>query len=88
LQYLKQRSDTVRCIVTSLTDEHHGELFEELRKNNMRVIQQDDDSDDDEDISPDLWEPDPIEADPTKTSRSRNSDDILRILVSLCVTLS
>uniref|UniRef100_M4BJY0 Cullin family profile domain-containing protein n=1 Tax=Hyaloperonospora arabidopsidis (strain Emoy2) TaxID=559515 RepID=M4BJY0_HYAAE len=35
------------------------------------------------DISPDLWEPDPIEADPSKTSRSRSSDDILRILVSI-----
>ncbi|GMF37878.1 unnamed protein product [Phytophthora lilii] len=47
----------------------------------MRIIQHDDDSDDDEDISPDSWEPDPVEADPTKTSRSRSSDDILRILV-------
>lgn len=32
----------------SLTDDQNGDLFEELRRNNMRLIQQDDDSDDDE----------------------------------------
>ncbi|KAF4323199.1 hypothetical protein BBO99_00002780 [Phytophthora kernoviae] len=69
--------------IKSLTDEQNGDLFEELRRDNMRIIQHDDDSDDDEDISPDSWEPDPIEADPTKTSRSRSSDDILRILVNI-----
>lgn len=47
-QYLRNRKDTVRCIVVSLTDDQHGDLFEELRRNNMRLIQQDDDSDDDE----------------------------------------
>ncbi|KAG4062135.1 hypothetical protein PC123_g3011 [Phytophthora cactorum] len=82
-EYLRKRKDTVRCIVQSLTDEQNGDLFEELRRDNMRLIQHDDDSDDDEDISPDSWEPDPIEADPTKTSRSRSSDDILRILVNI-----
>ncbi|CAH0480053.1 unnamed protein product [Peronospora belbahrii] len=82
-EYLRKRKDTVRCIVQSLTDEQNGDLFEELRRDNMRIIQHDDDSDDDEDISPDLWEPDPIEADPTKSSQSRSSDDILRILVNI-----
>ncbi|KAK1939949.1 Anaphase-promoting complex subunit 2 [Phytophthora citrophthora] len=82
-EYLRKRKDTVRCIVQSLTDEQNGDLFEELRRDNMRIIQHDDDSDDDEDISPDTWEPDPIEADPTTTSRSRSSDDILRILVNI-----
>ncbi|KAG7391471.1 Anaphase-promoting complex subunit 2 [Phytophthora boehmeriae] len=82
-EYLRKRKDTVRCIVQSLTDEQNGDLFEELRRDNMRIIQHDDDSDDDEDISPDSWEPDPVEADPTKTSRSRSSDDILRILVNI-----
>eukprot|EP00644_Phytophthora_capsici_P001479 jgi/Phyca11/526540/estExt2_fgenesh1_pm.C_PHYCAscaffold_100100 len=82
-EYLRKRKDTVRCIVQSLTDEQNGDLFEELRRDNMRIIQHDDDSDDDEDISPDSWEPDPIEADPTKTSRSRSCDDILRILVNI-----
>ncbi|RMX67361.1 hypothetical protein DD238_000810 [Peronospora effusa] len=82
-EYLRKRKDTVRCIVQSLTDEHNGDLFEELRRDNMRVIQYGDDSDDDEDISPDSWEPAPIEADPTKSSQSRSSDDILRILVNI-----
>lgn len=45
---MRQRKDTVRCIVMSLTDDQNGDLFEELRRNNMRLIQQDDDSDDDE----------------------------------------
>ncbi|KAL7993365.1 putative cullin domain-containing protein [Plasmopara halstedii] len=82
-EYLRKRKDTVRCIVQSLTEEQSGDLFEELRRDNMRMIQHDDDSDDDEDISPDSWEPDPIDADPTKSSRSRSSDDILRILVNI-----
>ncbi|CAI5736176.1 unnamed protein product [Peronospora destructor] len=82
-EYLRKRKDTVRCIVQSLTDEQDGDLFEELRRDNMRIIQYGDDSDDDEDISPDSWEPAPIKADPTKSSRSRNSDDILRILVNI-----
>ncbi|DBA04288.1 TPA: hypothetical protein N0F65_002050 [Lagenidium giganteum] len=82
-QYLRNRRDTVRCIVSSLTDDQNGDLFEELRRNNMRLIQHDDDSDDDEDMNPADWEPDPIEADPTKSSRSRSSDDILRILVNI-----
>ncbi|KAF1784190.1 Cullin homology [Phytophthora cactorum] len=56
-EYLRKRKDTVRCIVQSLTDEQNGDLFEELRRDNMRLIQHDDDSDDDEDISPDSWEP-------------------------------
>ncbi|KAI9916179.1 hypothetical protein PsorP6_016891 [Peronosclerospora sorghi] len=81
-EYLKKRKDTVRCIVQSLTDDQNGDLFEELHRDNMRIIEHDD-SDDDEDISPDSWEPDPIGADPTKTSRSRRSDDILRILVNI-----
>ncbi|KAF4042388.1 Anaphase promoting complex (APC) subunit 2 [Phytophthora infestans] len=49
-EYLRKRKDTVRCIVQSLTDEQSGDLFEELRRDNMRIIQHDDDSDDDEDI--------------------------------------
>ncbi|TDH72760.1 hypothetical protein CCR75_000742 [Bremia lactucae] len=105
-EYLRKRKDTVRCIVQSLTDDQSGDLFEELRRDNMRLIPYDDDSDDDEvksgdvtwisvallnnnltnsmqDVSPDSWEPDPIEADPTKTSLSRSSEDILKILVNI-----
>lgn len=44
----------MRCIVLSLTDDQNGDLFEELRRNNMRLIQQDDDSDDDE-VRVDAW---------------------------------
>lgn len=48
VQYLKQRKDTVRCIVQSLTDDQNGDLFEELHRSNVRLIEHDDDSDDDE----------------------------------------
>uniref|UniRef100_H3GLW2 Anaphase-promoting complex subunit 2 n=1 Tax=Phytophthora ramorum TaxID=164328 RepID=H3GLW2_PHYRM len=50
IKYLRKRKDTVRCIVQSLTDEQNGDLFEELRRDNMRIIQHDDDSDDDENL--------------------------------------
>jgi len=47
-----------------------------------------DDSDDDEMIENsqvdwESWMPDPIEADPTKTSKSRRSSDILSMLVQI-----
>ncbi|OQR89958.1 anaphase-promoting complex subunit [Achlya hypogyna] len=68
--YLKKRKDTVRCIVASLTDDQNGDLFEELGRDGM-------------DGDPDEWQPDPIEADPRKTARSRAHDDILSILVNI-----
>jgi len=59
--YLRGRSDTVRCIITSLTDEETGgDLYEELQRNDARPLEQAKyDSDDDEE-PPDLnWQPPP-----------------------------
>ncbi|GBG30278.1 Anaphase-promoting complex subunit 2 [Hondaea fermentalgiana] len=90
--YLRKREDTVRCIVTSLTDDSNSELFEELgRETEIRPIAHDYDESDNEDpdeenargADPEAWTPDPIEADPRKTSRSRRSNDILSMLVHI-----
>mmetsp|Transcript_10066 Transcript_10066/g.17694 ORF Transcript_10066/g.17694 Transcript_10066/m.17694 type:complete len:842 (-) Transcript_10066:19-2544(-) len=90
--YLRTREDTVRCIVTSLTDDQNSELFEELgRSSDNKPIAHDYDESDDEaeqddtdaNDNPDEWTPDPIEADPRKTSRSRRSNDILSMLVHI-----
>jgi len=60
--YLKSRSDTVRCIISSLTDEETGgDLYEELRRHDAVPLDQAQcDSDDDDDEQPDLnWKPSP-----------------------------
>ncbi|RLN98249.1 hypothetical protein BBJ28_00000036 [Nothophytophthora sp. Chile5] len=45
---IKQLFEIIKEFPDSLTDEQNGDLFEELRRDNMRLIQHDDDSDDDE----------------------------------------
>ncbi|EQC42222.1 hypothetical protein, variant [Saprolegnia diclina VS20] len=80
-EYLQKRKDTIRCIVASLTDDEHGDLFEELRRDGL--VDTTAESDDDEEGDPETWQPDPIEADPKKTARSRAHDDILSILVNI-----
>lgn len=52
--YLRQRKDTVRCIVTSLTDEH-GDLYEELQRHHL--VGDGPDSDDDEAGPGVNWQP-------------------------------
>ncbi|KAJ7334437.1 Anaphase-promoting complex subunit 2 [Desmophyllum pertusum] len=80
-QYLRTREDTVRCIVTSLTDENSTELAEELMRGDPRTI--DDlgacDSEDDDDN----WMPAPSDADPDKISSSRKAPDIISMLVNI-----
>lgn len=59
--YLRSRSDTVRCIVTSLTDEEEGgDLYEELRREGARPLENNAQSEysDDEDYD-DMMPPDP-----------------------------
>ena len=60
-QYLRGREDTVRYIVTSLTDECCSELSEELMVATPLVL---DDSHSDEDSMEhwDTWTPDPVHA--------------------------
>ncbi|KAF0716225.1 Aste57867_2957 [Aphanomyces stellatus] len=80
--YLRQRKDTIRCIVTSLTDEENGELFEELTRD-RRVEPVVDSDDDDLDEPPELWQPEPIEASLARSSAGRRVDDILSSLVNI-----
>eukprot|EP00743_Colponemidia_sp_Colp-15_P007167 GILK01007736.1.p1 GENE.GILK01007736.1~~GILK01007736.1.p1 ORF type:complete len:769 (+),score=156.85 GILK01007736.1:51-2357(+) len=86
--YLRKRKDTIRCIVTSLTDDSNSELFGELGAGSPSTAEHDDKADlsddsEDEGDNADHWEPDPVEADPSKTSRSRKSADIISMLVNI-----
>eukprot|EP00550_Attheya_septentrionalis_P003183 CAMPEP_0198286292 /NCGR_PEP_ID=MMETSP1449-20131203/5415_1 /TAXON_ID=420275 /ORGANISM="Attheya septentrionalis, Strain CCMP2084" /LENGTH=782 /DNA_ID=CAMNT_0043983991 /DNA_START=169 /DNA_END=2517 /DNA_ORIENTATION=- len=59
--YLRGRTDTVRCIITSLTDEEAGgDLYEELRRQDARPLEHAQVDSDDEEEPPDLnWMPGP-----------------------------
>ena len=60
---LRSREDTVRCIVSSLTDDGSSELSDELFKGQPLVLDESYHSDDDaEDWE--NWMPDPVDADP------------------------
>ncbi|KAL3775269.1 hypothetical protein ACHAW5_010907 [Stephanodiscus triporus] len=92
--YLRGRSDTIRCIVTSLTDEENGgELYEELRRADARPLEEAElDEEDDEEPPTFDWEPPPsilkrrgvITGQVGRvTSSSRRSGDILAMLVGI-----
>ena len=59
----RSREDTVRCIVTSLTDTESNDLMDELLKGSSQPIDDRVDSDDDME-SWETWEPDPVDANP------------------------
>ena len=83
--YLRGRSDTVRCIITSLTDQD-ADLYQELRKHGPLDETNKDDNDEDEEEPPDMdWMPPP----PLREERAAFFEgrsrklDILSILVSI-----
>ncbi|PKA53427.1 Anaphase-promoting complex subunit 2 [Apostasia shenzhenica] len=97
-EYLRGRKDTIKCIVTMLTDGSGGNasaagnigdsLLEELN----RDTENQEAADNNEDINADdkqawinaqRWDPDPVEADPLRGSRCRGKIDILEMLVSI-----
>lgn len=81
-QYLRWRDDTVRCVVTSLTEEGPSELAEELSRG--EALQLDDLTPSEEDTKNwETWNPDPVDADPSKTSQSRRTSDIISMLVNV-----
>ncbi|KAH7437518.1 hypothetical protein KP509_05G076000 [Ceratopteris richardii] len=98
-EYLRRRKDTIRCIVTMLTDDTGsggasvlggaGEsLLEELSRGTSAIDNVDSEDEgigDDEDAwnAAERWEPDPVEADPSRTSKSRRSMDIIGMLVGI-----
>ncbi|KAL5759472.1 hypothetical protein ACOSQ2_018310 [Xanthoceras sorbifolium] len=97
-EYLRGRKDTIKCIVTMLTDGTGGNpngsgntgdsLLEELNRDeeSQENVGIDDDINIDDKqawINAMRWEPDPVEADPLKGSRSRRKVDILGMVVSI-----
>ncbi|XP_071820254.1 anaphase-promoting complex subunit 2-like [Apostichopus japonicus] len=82
--YLRTRDDTVRCIVSSLTDEGNSDLADELAKSNPLNIHEGQGADDgEEEGDPFKWEPDPVDADPGQKLSSQRSSDILSMLVNI-----
>ncbi|WCJ22207.1 Anaphase-promoting complex subunit 2 [Euphorbia peplus] len=96
--YLRGRKDTIKCIVTMLTDGTGGNasgsgisgdsLLEELNKddeNQENAAADDDFHTDDKQAWVDAvrWEPDPVEVDPSKGSRNQRKVDILGMIVSI-----
>ncbi|KAL2559470.1 Anaphase-promoting complex subunit 2 [Forsythia ovata] len=97
-EYLRGRKDTIKCIVTMLTDGAGGNpsgpgstgdsLLEELNRDeeNQESSGLDDDVNTDDKqawINAQSWEPDPLEADPLKGSRYRRKVDILGMIVGI-----
>ncbi|XP_024541138.1 anaphase-promoting complex subunit 2 isoform X1 [Selaginella moellendorffii] len=98
-EYLRGRKDTIRCIVTMLTDDTAttsgttvaggGEgLLEELSRGTTTVENADSDEEGELDgeeawAAAQRWEPDPVEADLSRTSKSRRSMDIISMLVGI-----
>ncbi|XP_045776606.1 anaphase-promoting complex subunit 2 [Maniola jurtina] len=77
--YLRNREDTVRSVVSSLTEEGAGsELAEELAK---FAAETDDDHEKEEDW--DNWLPDPKDADPKVNGTDRKANDIISMLVNV-----
>ncbi|XP_022946536.1 anaphase-promoting complex subunit 2 [Cucurbita moschata] len=97
-EYLRGRKDTIKCIVTMLTDGTGGNsnvsgntgasLLEELNRDEdgQENVGLDDDFHTDDKqawMNASRWEPDPVEADPLKGGRTRRKVDILGMLVSI-----
>jgi len=91
--YLYQRSDTVRCIVTSLTDEQAGgDLYEELQRHDAKPLDHtgygsNDDSDEDLGEPAPNWRPKSklVTSSSTKdaVARPMHKSDILSMLVGI-----
>ncbi|KAK3606129.1 hypothetical protein CHS0354_010758, partial [Potamilus streckersoni] len=81
-KYLRCREDTVRCIVSSLTDDGSSELLDELIKGQPLVLDEGGHSDD-ENEDWEKWMPDPVDADPATASKSRRASDIISMLVNI-----
>ncbi|KAF5276524.1 hypothetical protein FQA39_LY06593 [Lamprigera yunnana] len=81
-QYLRSREDTVRCVVSSLTEEGPNDLAEELVKGDAVHVDENVSSDE-ESENWETWMPDPVDVDPNKSSNIRRTSDIISMLVSV-----
>lgn len=79
-EYLRSRVDTVRCVVTSLTEEGPTDLADELAKSeNMK-----NDSSSNEDMNNwKQWNPDPIDANSNKDLKTSRSADIISMVIDI-----
>uniref|UniRef100_A0A914UZ69 Anaphase-promoting complex subunit 2 n=1 Tax=Plectus sambesii TaxID=2011161 RepID=A0A914UZ69_9BILA len=89
-QYLRNRTDTVRCIVSFLTDQRQDELGAELCKREGLALDDPDadpDDADDFDLSSQQdwtkWSPDPVDAPVDDSRRSRRSADLISMLIGV-----
>ncbi|KAJ8547942.1 hypothetical protein K7X08_021178 [Anisodus acutangulus] len=97
-EYLRRRKDTIKCIVTMLTngtggnpngsgssgDSLLGELNRDEESQENTIVDDDINSDNKQAwINAQNWEPDPVEADPSKGSRYRRKVDILGMIVGI-----
>ncbi|XP_059053412.1 anaphase-promoting complex subunit 2 [Achroia grisella] len=77
--YLRNREDTVRSVVSSLTEDGaSSELAEELTKFAAET-----DGECDKDEAWDEWNPDPVDADPKVSASDRKAGDIISMLVNV-----
>ncbi|BGP54769.1 hypothetical protein JCM8202_003277 [Rhodotorula sphaerocarpa] len=77
-QYLRGRSDTIRCVVSSLIEDGNP-LFVELRNSDAKLVS--DSRDEAENYNDPKWTPDPVDA-PSNYRRSKGAD-VIQLLVSI-----
>lgn len=83
-EYLRSRPDTVRCVVTGLTEEGCSDLSEELAKSE-NVKAKDNINEKLEQTDWENWNPDPVNADAVaaKDARSGRPSDIISMVVDI-----
>ncbi|KAK6627062.1 hypothetical protein RUM44_009539 [Polyplax serrata] len=80
--YLRQREDAIRCVINSLIDDGPSELADELVRGETSPAY--DGSPSEEDFENwETWNPDPIDADTSKPSKSRRTSDVISMLVNV-----
>ena len=83
-EYLRSRSDTVRCVITGLTEEGPSDLSEELAKSKT-IKSKEESGEKIEMLNWETWTPDPIDADPVllKETRVNRPSDIISMVVDI-----
>jgi anaphase-promoting complex subunit 2 len=82
-EYLRKgRTDTVRSVVTSLIEESPSDLSEELARSEA-IKAEETERNSDEMNNWEVWNPDPIDADPEKHSANNKKLDIISMIVDI-----
>ncbi|XP_063910083.1 anaphase-promoting complex subunit 2 [Zophobas morio] len=81
-RYLRSREDTIRCVVSSLTEEGPNDLAEELVRG--EAVQVDENTPVDDGVEDwETWTPDPVDGVTSKTSGLPRTSDIISMLVNV-----